>query len=201
MKEKSTKKYIKKIVKPRREDYIRVTSTLFPFSGLDKVNPYVLAHAAARGTKVHKICEAIMSGLGEHDVDEECWGYVESFKEWWGTGKPIVEIERRFWCDDLEITGQVDMIIETPDGLAIVDIKTSSAPSKTWEAQGSAYYYLACKAGLHIEKVWFLHLNKHGKPATVYEYPCDSSFFLAVLKVFKHFFYKKTKPNKEAIDE
>lgn len=176
-----------------REKYLRVTTVLYPFSGLQNIDVDVVAHAAERGTKVHKICEGIMSGLGELGIDDQTKGYVESFKKWWGEGWPLIEMERRFWCDDHRISGQVDMIVETPEGLAIVDIKTSYKPSKTWAAQGSAYYYLACKAGLDIKKVYFLHLNKTGKQPRLYEYEADSGFFLAVLRVFKHFFHKEEK--------
>lgn len=174
-----------------RENYLRVTNVLYPFSGLQNIDADVVANAATRGTRVHKICEGIMKGIGEIGITTETQGYVESFKKWWGEGKPIIAMERRFWCDDYQITGQVDMIIETPEGLAIVDLKTSYRPSKTWEAQGSAYYYLATKAGLDIKKVYFLHLNKHGKEAKIYEYPAESSFFFEVFRVFKHFFFKE----------
>ncbi len=176
-----------------RDQYLRVTEILYPFSGLQAINPDVVAYAAERGTKVHKICEAIMSGLGELGVDDETWGYVESFKKWWQDGKPIKELERRFWCDQWQITGQVDMIVDTPEGLAIVDIKTSSKPSKTWRAQGEAYYYLATQAGYDIQKIYFLHLNKHGKEPRLYEYKPDFSFFFACLAVFRHFYQKGTK--------
>ena len=173
-----------------RENYLRVTTALYPFSGLQHIDPEVLAHAAERGTKVHKTCEGIVAGLGELGVDEETWGYVESFKKWWDTGIDVVEMEMRFWDDELHLTGQVDFIINTPEGLAIVDIKTSSRPSKTWEAQGSAYAYLAKNSGYDIKKIYFLHLNKHGKPAKLIEYPVDDSFFLAVFRVYKHFYHK-----------
>lgn len=173
-----------------RENYLRVTSILQPFSGLDKVNPDILAYAASRGTKVHKICEGIMSGLGEHGTDDETWGYVESFKKWWGDGKEVVEIEKRFWCDNHQITGQVDMIVKSHEGLVVIDIKTSSRPSKTWAGQGSAYYYLAKQAGFNIKKVFFLQLNKHGKEPKLHEYPADESFFFNILTVFQHFYQK-----------
>ena len=65
------------------ENYIRVTNVLYPFSGLDKIDSEIVAHAAQRGTKVHKICEGIIQGLGELGVEEETKGYVESFKKWW----------------------------------------------------------------------------------------------------------------------
>jgi CRISPR/Cas system-associated exonuclease Cas4 (RecB family) len=173
-----------------RENYRRVTSILYPFSGLDKLPPEIVAHAAERGTKVHKICEAIIQGLGELGVEEETRPYVESFKQWWAKGHEVVLLEERFWDDELHITGQVDLIIKTPDGLAIVDLKTSSKPSSTWPAQGSAYAYLAKKAGYNIQKIFFLHLLKTGKEAKIYEYPVDDSFFLDIYRVWNHFFNK-----------
>ncbi len=176
-----------------RENYLRVTQVLYPFSGLQNIDPDVLAHAAERGTKVHKICEGIVVGLGEIGTDEETQGYVESFKKWWDTGVQVVSVEERFWDDELQITGQVDMIIQTPDGLAILDLKTSSSPSKTWQAQGSAYAYLAKRAGYDIKSIQFLHLSKIGKAPKLHTYPVDDSFFLAIFRTFKHFFYKESK--------
>jgi hypothetical protein len=179
-------------IEKQREDYLRVTSVLYPFSGLEKIDADVLAYAAERGTKVHNICEGIVAGLGEIGVEDETWGYVESFKNWWEAGQTIVEMEKRFWEDDLLITGQLDFIVADKDGLAIVDIKTSSRPSKTWPAQGAAYAMLAKKAGYDIKKVIFLHLNKNGKAPKLYEYPIDDDFFLAILRVYNHFYAKKT---------
>jgi hypothetical protein len=170
------------------ENYIRVTTVLYPFSGLDKIDTEIVAHAAQRGTKVHNICEGIICGIGELGVDDETRPYVESFKKWWEKGHDVVMMEQRFWDDDLRITGQVDLIINTPEGLAIVDLKTSSKPSTTWEAQGSAYAYLAKKAGHDIKKIYFLHLSKVGREAKIYEYPIDDSFFLSIFRVFNHFF-------------
>ena len=96
--------------KNTREKYIRVTTVLYPFSGLDKLDIDVVAKAAERGTKVHKICEAIIEGLGEIGVDEQTKPYVESFKQWWDKGHEIVYMEKRFWCDELKISGQVDLL-------------------------------------------------------------------------------------------
>lgn len=161
---------------------------LYPFSGLDKIDPWVVANAAERGTKVHKICEGIVQGIGELGVDEETYGYVESFKKWWSQGHEVIEIEKRFWDDELMITGQVDFIIHTPEGLAVADLKTSYKHSLTWQLQGCAYAMLAKKSGYNIKKIIFIHLKKDGKPPRIYEYPVDDSFFLAVLRVWEHFY-------------
>ena len=174
--------------KKSRENYTRVTHVLYPFSGMDKINPEILAHAGDRGTRVHKTCESIMQGFGEMGVDTETAPYVESFKQWWSSFPSMKAIEKRFWDDDLELTGQCDMIMEMEDGLAIVDIKTSYKPSKTWSIQGNAYAYLAKKAGYDIKKIYFLHLSKMGKEAKIYEYPIDETLFLAVYRVWKYFY-------------
>lgn len=173
-----------------RENYTRVTTVLYPFSGLDKIDADIVAHAAERGTKVHKICEGIIEGLGEIGIEEETRGYVESFKKWWERGHEVIMMEKRFWCDELKVTGQVDLIINTPDGLAVVDLKTSYKPSNTWAAQGSAYAYLAKKNNLDIKKIFFLHLNKLGNEPRIYEYPVDDGFFFSVYRVWAHFFKK-----------
>ncbi len=179
-------------IEKSRENYIRVTSVLYPFSGLEKIDADVVAHAAERGTKVHRICEGIANGLGEHGVDDETRGYVDSFKKWWENGIDVVEIERRFWDDEFCITGQVDFIIRLPDGsLAIVDIKTSSKVSKTWQAQGSAYAYLAKKNGYDIKKIYFLHVFKTGRNAKIIEYPVDDQFFFNIYHTYKHFYHKE----------
>jgi len=178
-----------------RENYLRVTKVLYPFSGLQHINPDVLENAARRGTKVHKICEGIASGIGEIGTDDETWGYVESFKKWFETDIKIIEIEKRFWDDQLCFTGQVDFIIRTEEGLAIVDIKTSSKPSKTWSAQGCAYAYLAKKSGYDIKKIFFLHLNKQGKEPKIYEYDVNDYFFFAIYTTYIHFYHKEQKMN------
>jgi len=177
----------------KRENYTRVTKILYPFSGLEKVPQEVVTNAGIRGTKVHKICEGIISGLGEIGVDAETHGYVESFKKWWGDGHFVRAMEERFYDDDLEITGALDLIIDTPDGIAIVDLKTSYAPSKTWTVQGNAYAYLAKKNNYDIKKIQFLHLNKLGKEPNIYDYPVDPSLFLAVYQSWKHFFKEGSK--------
>lgn len=174
--------------KKARENYTRVTTILKPFSGLDKIDEEVLKKAGNRGTKVHKICEGIMLGLGELGVDAETRGYIESFKKWWTRGHKIVTMEERFYDDDLEVSGQVDMILQTEEGLVIADLKTNSRPSQTWEAQGCAYAYLAKKAGHDIKGIHFIHLSKTGREAMVYKFKVDDSFFFAILRVWNHFF-------------
>ena len=134
--------------------YTRVTSILYPFSGLEKIDKDVIFRAGLRGTRVHNECESIVRGLGRWDLDPEIDPYVESFLKWWDN-QNIISIEERFYCDKLLITGKTDMIIRTDEGDVIFDLKTSYQPSKTWALQGSAYAYMARQKGYNIKKIQF----------------------------------------------
>ena len=100
----------------------------------------------------------------------------------------VLTIEERFYCDELKITGKVDLIIDSPMGAIIIDYKTSYKPSKTWPIQGSAYAYLARKAGYSIAGIQFVHLNKHGMKPDLYDYPDKFDVFRKCLDVYDYFF-------------
>lgn len=164
-----------------------MTEVLRPFSGLDKVDKYVLENAAVRGTKVHVICDAIMQGIGIPDVPEELKGYIESF-ETWACGKDFVKKPPRMYCDTLGITGEIDGIYQSPivEGVLVrtestlFDLKTPSRESKTWALQLSAYHYLARLNGHQIDKIESVRLRKDGKEAVVHNY--DPAVCLPIFK-------------------
>lgn len=167
--------------------YTRVTSVLYPFTGLSTVDPWIVESAANRGTRVHTACESIVKGFGNWDHEHDIFGYVNSFCIWWRKQK-VIEIEKRFYCRNLMITGQVDMIMETDVGNVILDIKTSSKPSKTWPLQGSAYAYMARKAGYDIQGIQFLHLNKRGDDPVLIQYDENFDTFKKCLDVYRYFY-------------
>lgn len=178
-------------------EYERVTEVLYPYSGLHHIDKQVLEKAATRGTKVHKICEGIVKGLGNWSKeDPEVAGYIHSFMQWYNDSIEIIELERRFYCDDYLISGQVDMIANINGILTIIDIKTPQKPSKTWMLQGSAYCYLARKAGCDIKSMQFLQLNKHGMKPRIYEYKEDFELFKKCLDIYNYFYKPKDKDDK-----
>lgn len=174
--------------------YTRVTTILSAHTGLDKVDPLIVQHAADRGSKVHQICEAIVRGIAPMGITPEVKGYIRSFEKWWGDGYPIVEVEKRFFCDKLKITGQVDMLIDHPEhGLTIIDLKTSSKPSKTWPLQGSAYAYMARNGGYDIKSIQFIHLSKNGIKPHIYNYQDHFDMFMYCYYAYQYFNDKKKK--------
>jgi hypothetical protein len=171
--------------------YVRVSTVLYPFSGLSSVPKDIVDNAARRGQKAHDACEGIMQGFGEIGVDAEIRKYVDSFNLWWEKGHEIISIEERFWDDGLKLTGKVDCIEKIGEGFAVVDLKTSYQESKTWRAQGCAYAMLAKQAGYDIRDIIFLHLKKDGSEPKLYHYAVDDDFFLSVLTTWNHFYKGK----------
>lgn len=178
------------MIAPRNE-YSRVTEVLSPFSGMEYVPGPVLAHACERGSRVHAMCEAIVRGEGAWDLDEELAPYVQSFEKWWARGHKVISIEERFHCPEMMLTGQVDLILSTPEGAIILDIKTSRRPSKVWPLQGSAYCYLARQHSYPVVGMQFLHLLPDGREGRIYEYPEQWDLFCKCLDVYNYFFKKK----------
>lgn len=177
-----------------KKKYLRVTEMLWPFSGLTHVDDVVLENAAARGTRVHKICEGIIDGLGEWDVEPHLEGYIESFKQWWDPEKyRVIYQEKRLFCDDLMISGKFDILINDGGSPIVVDLKTSHSPSKTWLIQGSAYVYLCRKNGIQANSMRFVKLSKNGKAAKIYDYDYDEELFRKTYDVYQYFFAPKRK--------
>ena len=185
-----------------KEDYLRVTSILQPFSGIEFVPAEVLEPAAERGTAVHKLIEGRIKGFATSDVPEELEGYLASFELFWDDNKDLFEngkitLEKRLYCDKLEITGKVDLIVENEGKCFLFDWKTSRQKHKAWDLQASAYFYLASKSGYeNMGSPTFVKLSKGGKKPTLYksEKPSeDWGAFYMCLHLYKLFKMDKTR--------
>ncbi len=170
-------------------DYIRVTEVLYPFSGLDKINPDVLRNAANRGTRVHEICDAIIEEVGVGYFEPELDGYIESFNKW--LPKEFIKKPDRFFCDELMLTGECDGIYKEGDDLVLFDLKTPMNESKSWMLQGSAYAYLCRKSGINIKRIEFVKLSKYGHDPKVFTYEENFELYLSCLQTYKYFYKNK----------
>lgn len=170
-------------------EYDRITSVLYPFSGLSKINPEILKNAANRGTIVHKCCDAIMDGMGI-DENHEHIGYINSFNQW-AEGKEFLDKPGRLFCDKYKISGEIDGLYKNESGVTLFDIKTPVRESNTWSLQGSAYNYLLENSGIEINKIEFIKLDKTGKKPKSFFYEYDFGMFLKCLDIFRRFFKGK----------
>lgn len=172
--------------------HYRVTEVLEKYSGLGDISPEVLQAAADRGTRVHSYCELYAKGMLFQEVDEDCKLYVQSFIEWFDyTVEEVISVEERFFCDELQITGQVDLIavVKGDDKPSVIDFKTPQVASKTWVLQLAAYFWLAREYG--IERAFALQLPKKGGAAKIVEDQDQAKHFYiykGLLEAHKYFY-------------
>lgn len=174
--------------------YDRVTDVVGYLSGIYRVPTHILKAAAERGSFVHRVCDSIIDDMMYPQVPQEYQGYIDSFQSWFDNVmesqhlKPATFIKPdRFYCDELRITGECDLIIQRPDRNVLIDFKTSTSESKSWVLQGTAYCYLARKDGIQIDEMIFVKLDKNGNEPECYTYEEDFDLFTKCLQVYRHF--------------
>lgn len=144
--------------------YLRVTTCLSKYGNFESIPVPVLEYAADRGTRVHKYCELHAHSMLFEEVDADCKPYVEAFIKWFDYHvEKVISTEDRFYCDNLKIQGSPDLICKLnsdPEGvLSVIDIKTSSKYSKSWELQTAAYRYLCIQNNVSVSKRVIVHLK------------------------------------------
>ncbi len=186
-----------------REGYTRVSEVLAPFSGYGDIDADILDNAASRGTLVHHYCNLILKGEdifslkddinlyarnSEHAMREyeKACGFLNSFEKWY-KGFEFIQTPDRFYCDDLMLTGECDLIAKNDSGFTLIDLKTSQRESKTWMLQGSAYSYFAKRLGINITKIQFIKLSNTGAKPKVFEYEENFGLFLHVYETYLYF--------------
>ncbi len=184
-------------MKPDLDKYTRVTDVLYPFSSLHTVPPMVLQKAADRGTLVHSLCNCTLHDIGVPNISEEVEGYYNSFLLW-KADKKFLSTPERFFCETHRLTGECDALFEIEGKKLIIDFKTSARENPLgWQLQGSAYCYLARLAGLQIDGMLFVKLNKLGESASEHTYEEDFTLFCDVLRIYRIFFENTKKIDTE----
>ncbi len=172
--------------------YPSVTEVLSPWADWSKIPPKVLAHAAARGTRVHAACAAIAMGLWPV-VDEETEGYVDSFRNWFGAAvAEVVLCEAELVEKAMGYCGHPDLIVRIhgDEGLTVADLKTPATKNPLWGPQVAAYRHLATVHGFKVERCMSVRLKKDGSRAIVDEYTPsqqDWAKFVCALNAWKAF--------------
>lgn len=160
------------------KEYARVTEILQPFNDFSMIDPEVLEHKKNIGTSVHKAIDDF--SMGEFPIlaaDEV--GYFNSYLKWAEYVKPVYIVrEKRYFDDDLMITGQVDGLVrlEGSQEIIVLDYKTSATESPiVWPMQGHMYHYMASKECNISNRIIFLKLDKKGGIPIAYTYKYDQN--------------------------
>jgi|SRR5271169_993228 len=177
------------------DGYTRVTEILKPFSKFENIKPEVLQNAADRGTRVHSFCEMYANNLFIDDIDDDCKGYIQSFKPWWD--EMVVKLiysEQRINNDQFKISGKFDFVVllkgDPENHWTILDIKTPSTISKTWALQTAAYDVLLAHEGVECYRRACLMLDKKGSVAKFVEFTDhlnDADLFYKALELYRFF--------------
>lgn len=159
-----------------------------------EVNQYVLDMAADRGTKVHKLTEAL-DKFGDIEVDDELLPYLQAYVLFRKEHKVKWErIEYQTYSQTFRYAGTIDRV-GTIDGVPVIaDIKTSSSIQKAlYTAQLNLYRMMMQEWGFKAEKLYIIHLQKDGTYKLV-ELPIDDAVPMACITL--HGALKK-KPRKK----
>lgn len=175
----------------------RVTEILRNFTSYQYVPKNILANAAARGSSVHAICAGIAKGVWIPDgmIEAEHLGYVKSFHLWNEEfAKEFLIIEKRFYDTGKDFSGQIDFLITTKDEECwLVDIKTSSAPQKSYPVQMAAYKHLLQTNGITIKGAMIVYLDRDGNTPKVHaleDLSEETRIFMCALDCW-HFFNRR----------
>ena len=162
--------------------HIRVSEILAQFRNLDMIPRDVLNTKGEIGTEVHGNIHAHNLGqfplydmyphYDRHGVIKN-WskrgeGYFDSYLMYDRKENPrYANMEKRFYCDDLMLTGQVDAIRYYDDKLPVItDFKCSaSVDEEIWSMQAHYYKYLTTQAGIETADYmqWIqLKVDKNG---------------------------------------
>lgn len=174
--------------------YLRVTQVLSPFTRFDGIDPLVLAKAADRGTRAHKFCTMYALNLLVVDVDEDCKGYVESFKQWFDDNVVrVLMASNRLNSSQLRLSGELDLVclLKGDCGPTLIDIKTPANEASSWQLQTAAYMILLRDVlQYQVDRRMSLMLPRDGNRAKVVEYTShinDQAMYLDALKLYRFF--------------
>lgn len=158
--------------------YIRVSEILSQWDRFGNVNAEVLQAKSKLGTEVHEAITAHHHDIAFPITRGE--GYFTSYQKWIEISEFSTFYEsRRFYCEKLKVTGEIDAIGTFPgsENLVLIDFKTSASKDNLfWQLQGQFYHYLCLTNEIKIsDRFLFVQLHKDGNAPKVHEYKCSNS--------------------------
>lgn len=162
---------------------------------IQQINQDVLQRKADLGTSIHDAIAAHAKGeFVPLNPKEE--GYFDSYLKWENLMdlKPL-EVEKRFYHDQMKLTGKVDMIGLIGQKKHVIDFKCTVSPDPVrWPIQGAFYEFLASLKQTGIEKsCLFVQLNQYGEEPRVYGYAVTQTLTSAAFSWYNAYTYLTNK--------
>lgn len=165
-----------------------VTEVIEPIH--QKVYKNISAHsleiAADRGTRVHRAIE-FWNKYNFYNVDEDCKGYIEAYKKFRNDHQDwkLLNSELRTYHKNLFYGMTIDEVYQTPKGIVINDIKTTSQPRMdVWAVQLGGYKAGYASQHHSISDTTILQLFNNGR-YVLYDVKDDYFIFLACLQIYR----------------
>ena len=179
----------------------------------DEVANYVSGKAAARGTKVHHMCEDYLNNVHvdwpekweEHKKNFLPYALFRVLRE-----KALCHInniyaqEAGLYSDKYQVAGRVDCIADYKDKLSVIDFKTSTKErnddwNENYYIQGAAYAEMfGERTGIIIDQVVILVVTEDG---TVQEFVKDKRGYLGFLSEAVQDWRKENEIPTDGIDD
>ncbi len=169
------------------------------------VDPALMERAAALGTAVHKLIELDIAGtLDEDALDPQLHLYLKSWRQFRATSgfRPLLS-EVVVWSDRYGYAGQLDMLGELHDFIALIDAKRCAQVPVTAGPQTAGYEIAARErfpeifaSGKRVKR-FALQLNTDGTHRLVpFPDPNDARVFLSELTA-RNFLLKHKLPTED----
>lgn len=182
------------IIKP---GYTRVSDILSIFQNYWKVDPAKLKKHQDLGVLVHDAIERHLKGEFV-PIQMPLTPYFESFLKWEKVYKPKpLVIEKRYYDDQLMVTGRIDLLAEIEQLNVLVDWKTGSwAHPEIWALQGTFYRAFIeddCieNNGPEVpDSFQYVQLRSDGEMPTVHAMKYDSNWWdvcMSAMRCYKYF--------------
>ena len=128
------------------------------------ISKEVLQQAKDRGTAVHAACEDLDIGFDAEDVPAEYEGYVRAYLAFKNDYRPtLLGMEQKIYNAEQGYAGRFDRWFEWDGDEAILDIKTTTSPTKTTIIAGCAQTHAYAIAMKGVKRRFLLYLRKDGK--------------------------------------
>ena len=153
----------------------------------EKTANYIAGKAAARGTKVHHMCEDYLNNenIDHHQKDFLPWCLFTQLQKALTKIDNIHAQEAGLYSDKYKVAGRVDCIAEYKGVPSIIDFKTSTKErndswNENYYIQGSAYAEMfGERTGIEINQVVILVVTEDG---TVQEFIKNKDKYLPMLE-------------------
>ena len=128
-----------------------------------EISKEVLQQAKDRGTAVHAACEDLDYGFEVEYIPAEWVGYVNAYAAFLNDYRPKWHgIEEMVYNPEQQYCGRVDRYGLIDGKMAVLDIKTTTSPTKQNYMAGACQTVAYGKALVGVKKGFLLYLQKSG---------------------------------------